>query len=399
MKLHTMKKLHTAFSTLCLLALLAGCGGAEANKTAGNTAATTSTTQPPAPAPAPAPAPQTGSFSLKGKITGATSDKVFFDRRMPDAHDVIASVPLNADGSFEIRAALPEAGIYRLRVGLAAMPLILEGTETMEISAEIKGENLLSMSVQNAPLSAELPKWQDTKKVSEKAIVDFLKTNDGSANPFLHYYLVERLPMDKNLPAYEAVLVLLTKKYPNSPLTLALNAKVSTLAAAKNAQAIDVGVQAPDIRLSDPNGKEISLSSLKGKLVLLDFWASWCGPCRRENPNVVNIYKQYKDKGFTVYSVSLDGLDNNTMMRMQGNPADIDRAREAQRRKWTDAIKQDGLEWTNHVSDLRGWSSTAAALYGVNSIPRTFLIDKSGKIIGKDLRGDQLAQQVKAALK
>lgn len=133
-----------------------------------------------------------------------------------------------------------------------------------------------------------------------------------------------------------------------------------------------VGDVAPDIQLPNPEGKIIKLSSLKGKVVLLDFWASWCGPCRMENPNVVKAYQKYKDKGFTVFSVSLDN----------------DKA------KWLKAIEADKLEWSNHVSDLKGWQSTVARLYGVSGIPSTFLLDKEGNIVAKNLRGPVLDQKL-----
>ena len=133
---------------------------------------------------------------------------------------------------------------------------------------------------------------------------------------------------------------------------------------------------APEIALPDVNGKTIALSSLRGKVVLIDFWASWCGPCRMENPNVVKAYKKWKDKGFTVYSVSLD--DN--------------------RDDWLKAIKNDNLSWPNHVSDLRGWQSSAAAAYGVRAIPSTWLIDGEGNVIERNLRGGQLEQKLQELL-
>lgn len=136
---------------------------------------------------------------------------------------------------------------------------------------------------------------------------------------------------------------------------------------------------APEINLPDPNGNYISLSSLKGKVVLVDFWASWCGPCRRENPNVVRLYNKYKDQGFTVYSVSLDGLE-----RQKGDP----------KQSWMAAIKQDGLSWPNHVSSLKGWQTEVLQDYGINSIPYTVLLDREGKIIGEKLRGPALEQKL-----
>lgn len=145
----------------------------------------------------------------------------------------------------------------------------------------------------------------------------------------------------------------------------------------------EVGNKAPELKYKDPNGKEIALSSLKGKLVLIDFWASWCGPCRRENPYVVAAYKKYKDKkfvggkGFTVYSVSLDkNLES-----------------------WKNAIQKDSLIWENHVSDLQYWNSEPAKIYGVMGIPMNWLIDGNGIIIAKNLRGKALEEKLESLLK
>lgn len=137
---------------------------------------------------------------------------------------------------------------------------------------------------------------------------------------------------------------------------------------------LEIGNLAPDINLETPEGKLLALSSLRGNIVLIDFWASWCGPCRMENPNVVNVYKKYRNakydhaKGFTIYSVSLDKAKPN----------------------WVSAIAQDKLEWNNHVSDLKWWYSDAAKTYGVQSIPTNWLLDEKGVIIAKNLRGDAL---------
>ncbi|MDI1356574.1 MAG: TlpA disulfide reductase family protein [bacterium] len=139
---------------------------------------------------------------------------------------------------------------------------------------------------------------------------------------------------------------------------------------------LNLGNQAPEIEQVNPQGKIIKLSSLRGKLVLVDFWASWCGPCRHENPSLVKAYHKFKDKkfrggdGFTVYGVSLD----------------------ANGEAWKKAIERDGLVWENHVSDLQGWSSKPAAQYGVNSIPSNFLLNEKGIIIQKDMRGEDLQE-------
>lgn len=138
---------------------------------------------------------------------------------------------------------------------------------------------------------------------------------------------------------------------------------------------LNIGDVAPEIKLPTPAGDSISLSSLRGKAVLIDFWASWCGPCRKENPNVVKAYNEFKDKeytigkGFTIYGVSID-RDYNS---------------------WIKGIETDGLNWTN-VSDLKYWNSPFIALYDVKGIPSNFLIDKNGVIVAKNLRGELLEE-------
>jgi thiol-disulfide isomerase/thioredoxin len=135
-----------------------------------------------------------------------------------------------------------------------------------------------------------------------------------------------------------------------------------------------IGNKAPELIGNNPDGETMKLSDTQGKLVLLDFWAAWCGPCRRENPTVVNAYQKYKDKdftggkGFTVFSVSLD------------------RTKAA----WEKAIKDDKLTWPYHISDLNFWNSKHAAIYGVRSIPSNFLIDENGIIVARQLRGPAL---------
>ena len=139
----------------------------------------------------------------------------------------------------------------------------------------------------------------------------------------------------------------------------------------KNAGLI-IGKPAPELNFPNKEGKLISLNALKGKIVLLDFWASWCGPCRKENPFVVGLYNKYKNSGFEIYSFSLD----------------------KEKTKWIQAIEQDGLVWKNHASDLVGWESTGASKYLIKSIPQTFLIDRDGNIAEIGLRGPELEKKI-----
>lgn len=143
---------------------------------------------------------------------------------------------------------------------------------------------------------------------------------------------------------------------------------------------VNVGDSAPEISLKDPSGKVYSLSDLKGKIVLVDFWASWCSPCRKENPSLVRTYERFhyakfkNAKEFVIFSVSLDDDTN----------------------RWKQAIEKDQLSWEYHVSDLKGWNSEAAAAYGVESIPSNFLIDHNGKVIAINLKGKSIDDALKA---
>jgi thiol-disulfide isomerase/thioredoxin len=148
-------------------------------------------------------------------------------------------------------------------------------------------------------------------------------------------------------------------------------------------EGLRIGNKAPNLAYQNPEGNIVALSSLAGKVVLIEFWASWCAPCRRENPEVVNTYHQYKNKvfingeGFTVYSVSLD----------------------KEKQAWLKAIEQDELSWETHVSDLKGWKAQAAIIYNIRSIPSNLLIDGNGIILAKNLRGSQLSSTLRNFLK
>jgi peroxiredoxin len=211
---------------------------------------------------------------------------------------------------------------------------------------------------------------------------------DSSAtakSPLVAMFYVTNGPIDKFPKENLAVITRMEKEIPTSSYTKEFREvykKYEEQAKQQNqprpqAQDVSVGKQAPEIDLPDPNGKNIKLSSLKGQIVLIDFWASWCGPCRMEMPNVVAAYEKYKSKGFTVYSVSLD------------------KTKEA----WVNSIKALGMPWETQVSDLKFWNCEAAAVYGVQGIPAAFLLDRDGKIVATNLRGAALDAKIAELIK
>lgn len=221
----------------------------------------------------------------------------------------------------------------------------------------------------NTSMNAKVVEYQAMEKEVKSALEGFIKTHPKSAvSGYAIYYNYQNtsVPVDE----LERIVGLLDKSI--------LKTKYGGLAQEKLNQmrGTTIGYPALNFAQASPDGKMVNLTDFKGKYVLVDFWASWCGPCRGENPNVVNAYNKYKDKGFTVFGVSLD----------------------QNKEKWLQAITADNLTWT-HVSDLKGWGNDAAKLYGISSIPQNLLLDKDGKIVAKNLRGAELDAKLEEIIK
>lgn len=358
-------------------------------------------------------------FGIDGDIQGAGDLIVVLEALSSDGTIEIAKTTTNSNGQFSLKGNIKGMGMYQLRVGYEnkVIPLTLSPKDQIKVKADYATFDRLpqiSGASWAKPLSeymvlfnefaqnqAELAK--KTELSQEQQIQEFLRlrkpldefalknmTADpgNSVNMVLSTSLTPVMGFENWDPANLDVLMKVSeafnKKNPGSPIAKSMENQVQQIAAGfkefqaykQSSQATQSGGVAPEIALKNPEGKVIKLSSLRGKIVLIDFWASWCGPCRKENPNVVRLYNQYKNKGFTIYSVSLD--------------------KDAE--AWKRAIASDNLSWPNHVSDLLHWDSPMPQLYGFNGIPYTVLIDKQGKIIGTNLRGAALEQKLKEIL-
>ncbi len=326
--------------------------------------------------------------NIKGTMTGASNLQVKLEQAHFDRSTVaLSSGSCDGKGNFDLKLEKPfEEGLYVLSLGAKKLYFML-GNKDNKVTINGNLGTLEKMELETSG-SENLKCYTD---ILSSVIKKQLKTPEEAKSnvekgctPLMKAFLLTQF-LGQNAGAYisdfEAQSKMLTESMPGSKYAtdyanMVTQIKNST-ASKQSAELINVGQVAPDISLPGPDGTTHSLAGLKGKVVLLDFWASWCGPCRRENPRVVEVYKKYKSKGFEIFSVSLDGVDPR-----RGAPADqIKTQEEDGKRKWKEAIAKDGLLWDNHVSDLKHWASAPAAVYGVSSIPKTFLIDREGKII------------------
>lgn len=336
---------------------------------------------------------------LSGELTNYKGGVVVLERLETNQIVMEDTLNVNESGEFEYYLNADFPSFYRVRLGqnnftnviispkdqvtLKADANNLEATVQVDGSSEssrlLRLNELLSASYKSLDsIRQVLQQFQASGNVqgyqaayqqqfaismnAQEIIKGFIDENPASMASLA---AVQNLNPDQDFNYYQKVAEGLATSAAGSSYYEDLKAKVDAY------KKLAVGSEAPDIALENPNGEVVKLSSLRGNVVLIDFWASWCKPCRMENPNVVRMYKQYNPKGFEIYGVSLD------------------KSRDA----WLKAIEQDGLTWT-HVSDLQFWQSAGAKLYNVTAIPKTFLIDKDGTIIGKDLRGASLESKL-----
>jgi peroxiredoxin len=327
--------------------------------------------------------------TLSGTINGAANMQILLEQFHFDGKNkAIGKAQADASGAFSINDPVGfEKGMYRIGVGAKQVFFLLDGTEKgikfsgdintfQQMDVKFEGSEAADCYVRKVKELSALQGQPFTPEMAKEKIAN-------ACNPLMGALMTSQFFGQSAagfLPEFKLAAEKLANYMPNSKYATDYAAQIKQLEASTKPQSateLAVGQPAPEISLTDPSGTIRSLSGLKGKIVLLDFWASWCGPCRRENPNVVRVYNKYKEKGFTVFSVSLD--------------------RENGKNAWVQAIQQDGLIWDDHVSDLKGWQSDAAALYGVRGIPQTYLLDREGKIAAINPRAD-LEGAVKKAL-
>lgn len=358
-------------------------------------------------------------FVVTGKVENGIHAEMVVETTTPRGVIVLGKSHADEEGNFKITGNIPALGLYQLRLNESnpnsqkAIPLSLVPDDSVNVVVNFDDFNSTPKysGTEWAPVlnqyfehlfeflsfqrnlknpqsysQDELLKLivKESKPMDDFCINAINKDSDNPANIILIQQVYPKEYLGgfenwdpENLDVLRTLQDGFMKSYPQNPLSQAIGQQVSQIESGYNEYLSFSKMKvAPEIVMPDPDGVERRLSDLRGKYVLIDFWASWCGPCRKENPNVVRLYNQYKDKGFDIFSVSLD--------------------KDAE--AWKRAIKADNLSWDNHVSELNYWNSSVIQTYKFQGIPFTVLVDKNGEIIAKGLRGQALENKLKELL-
>ena len=362
-------------------------------------------------------------YQIKGKFSNSAGDTVKLVDVNSNQGKTIDSVKVNEKGEFYFTKKVPQKGFYTLQTSHNSFAtLIIDSMEKISFEADVKNIND-TYTVEGSPdtklyiqfnnftkknfkametirnnqdsirrvFEAYLNTTKDTVEVKafsnklepifDKYTQDYRKQADETSSyikkfidentvSFASLAAVQMLNPERDIVYFSKVAESLTAKYPTIENLKGFKSYVD------EQKKLAIGMPAPEISMNDKDEKLLSLSSMKGKVVIVDFWASWCKPCRAENPFVVELYNKYKDKGLDIFSVSLD-LNKDA---------------------WLKAIEQDKLVWKNHVTDLKQWQSPVVAQYGFQGIPFAVVLDKQGNIAGKNLRGPELEEKIKQLL-
>jgi peroxiredoxin len=330
-------------------------------------------------------------LSIKGTLSDATNISVSFEQIIIGENArPLQSTTTDGQGNFEFHLEnSPNPGIYRIRVGAQGGDIVLTGEER-EITIKGTLSDLASniFEIEGSEASTELLEAFQKVVNREFTQLEQIKTHvEGMEHAYsaTHFAIRSLQSRPEYTEVHEIASAKLIRDYPGTTDAENYAGLVSQLKEAQAQQTrqaqgpIRVGMEAPEIEMEGADGKTYRLSDLRGNVVLLDFWAAWCRPCRIANPAIVDVYNRYKNQGFKVFNVSLDGIDSRTAARFSGEN-ELQQQIEVQRQRWLEAIQQDNLDWPYHVSNLKRWECEAARAYGVTAIPRYYLIDREGKI-------------------
>lgn len=372
---------------ISLVLLTVACGNTTTSSEAGSELSETS--------PEALPQAKEQKASIRGTFEGASERPVYLQYLTATEMKNMDTVLTNDKGAFEFELSLVSAGYYRVGLNENNMCVLIvkpkdkvkvtakaediystyevenseESQRLKDLNALLVPRDSINMALQNAQMMRDQAKFQEVLAVYDPVLANvndevkaFIDEDPATLSALA---AVQNLNIEQDYAYFTKVIDALESEVSENEFYQAMRAQV-------NAQRkLAIGSPAPEIALPQANGDELKLSDLKGQYVLIDFWASWCGPCRKENPNVVRVYNKYHDQGFEILGVSLD----------------------KNQKSWLNAIEQDGLKW-RHVSDLKYWGSEVVPEYQIKGIPLTYLVDPEGNIIGKNLRGQSLENKL-----